>query len=591
MTASDPTLQPGARVERFEIVQILGSGGTAHVYRVRHTMLGSDHALKLLTPAHASLRDRLAQEGRVQAKLRHPNIVAVTDVVEHEGRAGLVMELVRGPTLDHWLRERGPLPPLDAIRLMDGVLAAVAAAHAAEVLHRDLKPANVLLEEGPHGLVARVTDFGIAKVFSEDARGDHTRIGVTMGTPGYMAPEQWADAANADATSDVFALGVILYELMAGARPYDGASSTAVLDATVSGRHVHLVDRLPAIDPEVAAVIERAIRPDPSDRYPSVSAFRDALRDAAGIATRAEPTIVFPPPHTGESPTPTIVATGGPRTHMPFVVVLAAPLVFGSLALGAMAWWVSRAEVTITDPSVETPARPLVSWREPTGPMLVTGGPFFFGDATRPVEVGSFRIDRTEVATADYLACVQAYACTPPEWTQSGPHDEYDGLLGDRQPVVGVTWTQASTYCAWRDGRLPTEIEWERAATWSPYATDVSDKRAWPWGAAAPSCDLANYQACRTGTREVTELAKGASAYGVLNMVGNVWEWTASEHALSRKKGLGGVFQKKAPRSHRVLKGGGYNASAADISPTDRFHASEDAASPLYGFRCAYDAP
>jgi serine/threonine-protein kinase len=583
--AVEPTLQPGARIERFEVVQILGAGGTAHVYRVRHTTLGSDHALKLLTPAHAALRDRLAQEGRVQARLRHPNIVAVTDVVEHEGRPGLVMELVRGPTLDHWLRDRGPMAPLDAIRLMDGVLAAVAAAHEAEVLHRDLKPANVLLEDGPQGLIARVTDFGIAKVFSDDARSGHTRIGVTMGTPGYMAPEQWADAANADASSDVFALGVILYELMSGARPYDGDSSTAVLDATISGRHVRLGDRLPSIDPEIAAVIERAIRPDPADRFASVAAFREALREAAGIATRAEPTIVLP---SLDSATSTFIATR--TTLRPMVAAVAAPIVFGSLVLGAMLWWASRATVAITQPSVAAVVPPPAA--EPAGPVLVVGGPFFVGNPTRPVDVGGFRIDRTEVANAEYLQCVEAGGCAPPEWKESTAHEEYEGLLGDRQPVVGVTWTQASDYCAWRSGRLPTEVEWERAATWSPYATGAADKRPWPWGTAPPSCELANYQACRTGTRDVSELSKGASAYGLLNMVGNVWEWTATDHYLGfKKKGIGGVFQKKTLRIDRVLKGGGYNASASDLSPTGRFHASEESASPLYGFRCAYDAP
>jgi serine/threonine-protein kinase len=585
--AVESTLQPGARIERFEVVQVLGSGGTAHVYRVRHTMLGSDHALKLLTPAHAALRDRLAQEGRVQARLRHPNIVAVTDVVEHDGRPGLVMELVRGPTLDHWLRDRGPMAPLEAIRLMDGVLAAVAVAHAAEVLHRDLKPANVLLEEGPQGLIARVTDFGIAKVFSDDARDGHTRIGVTMGTPGYMAPEQWADAANAGASSDVFALGVILYELVSGTRPYDGESSTAVLDATMAGRHVRLVDRVPSIDPEVAAVIERAIRPDPGDRFSSVAAFRDALREAAGIATHAEPTIVMPSLG-GDSPNPTFVPI---RTHMPLVVALATPIVLGSLTLGAMFWWASRGPAAIPPSAVEVTTHPLVAF-DTKAPVLVAGGPFFVGNPARAVDVGSFRMDRTEVANADYLQCVAAGGCTPPEW-QEGTHEEYDGLLGDRQPVVGVTWTQASAYCTWRNGRLPSEIEWERAATWSPYATTAGDKRPWPWGATPPSCELANYQACRTGTRDVTELAKGASAYGLLNMVGNVWEWTSTDHYLgfNKKKGIGGVFQKKALRIDRVLKGGGYNTSASDISPGSRFHASEETASPLYGFRCAYDAP
>ena len=177
-------LEPGQRVDnRFEVRRLLGEGGLAQVYEVRHLELGSTHALKLLVWRKKSLAERLILEGRIQAQLKHPNVVAVTDIVRHEGQLGLLMEYVDHMTLESYLQRQGGLGVEDGLTMMAPILAGVTAAHDAGVTHRDLKPANVMLARTTNGMVPKVADFGIAKVVAEDAEGK-TGAGVTMGSPG-----------------------------------------------------------------------------------------------------------------------------------------------------------------------------------------------------------------------------------------------------------------------------------------------------------------------------------------------------------------------------------------------------------------------
>ena len=171
-------LKPGEIIdERYIVEARLGQGGLAEVFRVRHRELNSVHALKLLVWRRQSLIERILLEGRIQAQIRHPNVVAVTDVIRHDGRCGLLMEYIDGPTLEHYLRQRGALPTDDALSLIAPVIAAITAAHDAGVLHRDLKPANVLLARMSGGLLPKVADFGIAKVVVEDMARNATAIG------------------------------------------------------------------------------------------------------------------------------------------------------------------------------------------------------------------------------------------------------------------------------------------------------------------------------------------------------------------------------------------------------------------------------
>ncbi|HMV67985.1 MAG TPA: serine/threonine-protein kinase, partial [Myxococcota bacterium] len=259
--------------DRYGVEELIGEGGLAQVWRVRHRDLGSVHALKLLLFRKPRLMERLILEGRIQAQLRHPNIVAVTDVVRHGGQVGLVMEYVDGVPLQSWLEVNQPLAVERALELFAPILAGVRAAHDAGVLHRDLKPANILLARVGRTVVPKVTDFGIAKVVEGSFEGLDTRSGAVMGTPGYLAPEQAVDASTVDRRADLFALGAILYEMLAGRRAFEGCDVSIPKDYELP----ELQSLRPEIPDVVARAVEKALAWDPADRYPEVGAFAAAL--------------------------------------------------------------------------------------------------------------------------------------------------------------------------------------------------------------------------------------------------------------------------------------------------------------------------
>lgn len=254
----------------------LGRGGMAVVYRVRHVQLGTAHALKVLYLPSAAIRDRLVQEGRIQAQLRHPNIVNVTDVVDVRGSPGLLMELVDGVPLDGLLAQRR-LSASQIDGLARGILAAVAEAHTRGLVHRDLKPQNVLIARSSSGAVAKVTDFGLARILAEGDEGERrTASGSTMGTPGYMAPEQFGATRDVDARADVFALGAVLYELAAGRRAFEGSDVFELISAARQGQFPALGPLAPELSQDRVALIERCLSPAPGERPADARAVLEA---------------------------------------------------------------------------------------------------------------------------------------------------------------------------------------------------------------------------------------------------------------------------------------------------------------------------
>ena len=239
----------------------------AIVYKVKHTQLGTLHALKVLNTPSAQVRDRMLREGRVQGSLRHPNIVPVTDLVEISGSPGLVMEFVDGPTLESLLeRYRPTLDQADA--LATAILEGVAHALRKGFIHRDLKPANVLLANSATGLVPKVTDFGLAKMMgNEEPDGlHHTRSGMIMGTPSYMAPEQIRDSKHVDERADVFSLGVMLYELVSGKKPFVGDDIVKLYTAITSGTFRPIHELVPNIPERMERAITGALAIDRTQR-------------------------------------------------------------------------------------------------------------------------------------------------------------------------------------------------------------------------------------------------------------------------------------------------------------------------------------
>ncbi len=282
-------LTAGTRVDRWVVESFVARGGMASVYRVRHVKLGSVHALKVLHPEFAPLEHRLLGEGRAQSSLTHPNIVAVTDMVEFEGRIGLIMEWVEGPSLADWLAQGRRLTTDQLDVIGRDLLRALAVAHEAGWVHRDLKPDNVMLKVTGDSLVPKITDFGIAKQLFGDSDRQRTETGRLFGTPGYMAPEQMKDSGRVDARADLFALGVMLYELGVGRRPFAGDDPYQLFVAIARGEHVPLGRAAPELPARFDATVEAAIVMDPDGRVPSAEAMLALWTHEAGRGRPAPP--------------------------------------------------------------------------------------------------------------------------------------------------------------------------------------------------------------------------------------------------------------------------------------------------------------
>lgn len=276
-------ITPGTQLDRFVVEKALGEGGMARVYKVRHAHLGSLHALKVLAPelvANDEIRQRFLDEGRIQAQLRHPALVPVTDIVAVPGIAGLVMDLVDGEGLDKLIDQLVRPPHPEFVRaVFRPVLDGLAFAHARGIIHRDIKPSNVIVEQLADGRVhARVIDFGIAKVLgSSEVQKRATRTGLRMGTPHYMSPEQIRGARDVTPESDVFSLGATLYEFATGRLAFDAQSEFDIQLRITQGQFRPPAEVHPGIDPVLARAIERALSTDPSQRFRSCEEFARAL--------------------------------------------------------------------------------------------------------------------------------------------------------------------------------------------------------------------------------------------------------------------------------------------------------------------------
>lgn len=268
--------------DRYELRRTLGAGGMARVVEAYDRLLDRHVAVKLMRDdlsTDPAVRERFLREARSAAKFAHPNAVAVYDTGQDGRQPWIVMELVSGGTLADRLAEEGALPPSEAVHVADAVLAALAAAHRNGLIHRDVKPANILLPEGGG---VKLTDFGIAKGVQEVTAG-LTATGQIIGTAKYLSPEQ-VSGRPATPASDVYALGVVLYEMLTGQPPFTGDSAIAVALA----HQQQPVPPLSGVDPGLAATVQRALAKDPAERYADAQAMRDALagrREAAAAAT------------------------------------------------------------------------------------------------------------------------------------------------------------------------------------------------------------------------------------------------------------------------------------------------------------------
>src|SRR5438874_6804579 len=271
-SAPAPSSARAIAPERYELLETLGQGAMGVVYKARDRELDRVVAIKTIQGQPGAdfeaIAGRLSREAMTAARLSHPGIVAVYDVGRHAGTPYVVMEYFTGRTLTEVLEE-GPLAPERAVDVALQVCRALAYAHAQGVVHRDVKSSNIMIDAGWH---TKLADFGVAHVVDKPAN----EAGMMLGTPAYMAPEHAAGGA-ADARSDLFSVGVVLYETLTGVKPFAGDDVAQVLHDVVHVDPMPPRERNFAVSPALDVVVRRAMSKDPADRYPDATALAEAL--------------------------------------------------------------------------------------------------------------------------------------------------------------------------------------------------------------------------------------------------------------------------------------------------------------------------
>lgn len=599
---SVPQTLPYERLGEFRLVRELGRGGMGVVYLAYDEKLKRQVALKVISAILAvteSHLERFQLGARANARLSHPSIVSVYQLNHDKGLAYIVSEYIEGRDLaeEVALRKAELRPtwaPREAALLLAEVADALHHAHQNNVIHRDVKPSNILLDERSR---AYLTDFGLAKILDEQGL---TRTGDVAGTFFYMSPEQVRAAqAPIDHRTDVFSLGVVLYELVTGGRPFLGDTREAVLSAISSVRPKPLWQVVHGLPRDLDLIVQRALEKRPEDRYDTAADFAaDLRRFAEGSRPhtrppgpwlrlrrwmRRHPEVVWASGGTLAFLTIGILAGRATRSDGLAAVELrsnpsgaqvavrpllletgeyGAPIALGStpcrrrLAPGhyrfvfttddgfAEASRVIRAD----DPTQTIHEAVTATSKVASGMVRIEGGSFWTGIrpahphspwAHDPLEgspyafqqrsVASYYIDRTEVTNADYGEFLRATGHSPPLCWSTEMDSSRMNL-----PVVGVTWRDARDYAEWRGKRLPTQLEWERAAR-------GTDGRRYPWGDSllperslreivalgqdSLSVDLSSLQAYLASVSAVGTHPLDRTPDGLLDMLGNVIEW------------------------------------------------------------------
>jgi formylglycine-generating enzyme required for sulfatase activity/tRNA A-37 threonylcarbamoyl transferase component Bud32 len=535
--------------EAYQVEKPLGAGGFAVVYLVRDLNLKRRLAVKVLSPDLITSRtvlDRFRREAETVAQLSHPHIVPLHFIGQKDDLLYLVMECIDGGSLADRIEKEGRLPPADVARILREVAGALDYAHKRGVIHRDIKPHNILIEaETGRSLV---TDFGIARTAEG---GSLTATGMLVGTPAYLSPEQVAGEGG-DHRADIYALGVVAYEMLTGQPPFTGPTPTAVLMKRLGEPPPPLAKVRPEAPELLRDVIEGMLAGDPAQRFQSGG---DVVRALDGLA-----------PVSGGYATAELQLRGKKRKRARGLMI-AVPVLVVAGVVAAVLLMARKPEVVIAavDP----------------GMVVIAGGSYTIGSdlgspLSRPqhqVSVQPFGIDLHEVAVGDYARFVAIGRVTSP-WTA-----QPDSLL----PVTGVTYAEAMSYCGWKhppDGRLPKEEEWEAAAR-------GLGARSFPWGETWSAASANTQSAGRVGPAPVGSYPRGGTPEGVQDMVGNVWEWTMTP--MAPYPGGPALPSVSAPSQYLVIRGGAFNTPDSTASTTLRGYAppaAPRASLDKTGFRC-----
>ncbi|HEV2992583.1 MAG TPA: bifunctional serine/threonine-protein kinase/formylglycine-generating enzyme family protein [Candidatus Angelobacter sp.] len=651
------------KIGPYEVVQPIGRGGMAVVYKARDPELERYVAIKELA-AHLRNDEQamgaFRQEAKLLAQLANPNVVSIYNVVQENGHCYLVMEFVEGQTLADLIKQ-GPIAPQTAVRILQDILAGLDAIHKAGILHRDLKPGNILLDRDGK---AKISDFGIAER-AEDQGRPMDFLSVKYMAPELYKPSEARESTAIDPRADIYALGIITYEMLLGDKGFRAEfqniypTESEIKKGEVAKKWMNwqldlqqrfrpLIEVNEKIPRTLSDIVDRMTAKDFHLRYPEVGAIlsdlkswrsmehleteEDADPDRTIRATTLKPGAKPSPPKQPLKPSASDrpksrmwMYVGGSVSVLVFLVLLFLPkssVEFKFVSLpgadvkvdeykplrihedGTLTGKILPGkhhvifsydqyepfEITVEVPPKQkwelkadlhklappTPPPPPALIKTPTGNMvLVPGGEFIYGSQGRKTTLPAFYIDETEVTNSAYRKfCDQAghpYPEKPPWDAQYFDKPQY--------PVVNVSWDDAVAYAQWAGKRLPTELEWEKAAR-------GTDGRLWPWGNSFDSA-RANLEGEQDGylyAAPVGSFPSGKSPYGALDMAGNVWEWVADGYdpATGSAVNLG---------KNKRMKGGAFLPKiSAALSRTFISGNRKQTERPSgVGFRCAKD--
>ncbi len=612
----------GQNLGRYQILELIGKGGMATVYKARDTHLERDVAIKIIrceafsADQLGTILKRFEREAKSLGGLSHPNIVGVIDYGEYEGAPYLVMTYLPGGTLKDRLGK--PIPWRDAVRLLIPVARALEYTHEHNIINRDIKPSNILMTEKGQPML---TDFGLVKIFEEKGSTNLTASGSGLGTPDYMAPEQWIGEATAQ--SDLYSLGVVLYEMITGHRPYVSDTPGGLLLKQSNEPLPFPKQYVPNLPQNVESVLLKVLAREPGDRYPDMYSFANelqALLDGREVTAttikvkklREQMTGKVEKPQTDQNQVEQVLveqgrnmqaeqsrgtaSPSGPppaRQKRKFSTLITALGTLALLSACGACWFIYAnldlfavatppaqqvlTSATATDISptetiqttikptetsvpIETPI-PVEIEDDKNVPMrLIPAGEFTMGNENGDIESRPASLIYLETFYIDkYEVTNEMYAVCVSEGVCRTPKKPGSATRSSyyNNPFLSK---YPVIYLDWNMAK--TYCEWRGArlpteAEWEKAARGMEDKRAYPWGNTF-DCSYANHSGCVGDTAPVDQYNQGQSPFGVYGMSGNVWEWTSSLF-LSYPYSSTDGREDQAVSGNRVVRGGSWH--------------------------------
>jgi serine/threonine-protein kinase len=536
---------------KYELEEYLG-GGMAHVYRARDKVLGRTVAVKILTDQAATdseAKARFLREAKTAGNIDHENIIHIYDFGVTDGKPYMVMEFLRGKDMRRVIQNNETGDLRNRLDMARGLARALGYIHSVGIVHRDIKPENVHID---HSGRVKLMDFGIAK--SQDL--NLTRPGFTLGTPSYMAPEQ-VRGQPVTPLVDIYAFGVLLYELLTGAKPIQGKTIQEIFQKILT----EPLDTTPLDEagagPAVVDMVRRCTSKNPQERPQS---FAEVTQTLDYLIYELDGGV---PPGTA------MQAALQEQSGRPAWLT---PAIVGGVLLVLLA----IAAIVVLRPEGGSGEEKRTSIPVPEGMILIPAGTFPFGPQKRAVDLPNFFIDKTEVSIAAYSKYCEAVGLPAP---QGAPNE----------PVSGISLDEASAYAKWANRRLPTPQEWEKAAR-------GTQGTLFPWGDRAEPANaaVADNPDTRRQKVAVDAMPQSASYYGVLHLVGNVREFVREYNTPTpdQVKAFARLLSPAptAAETWVVVRGGSFDQPLPKDGALDAVLVPVRYLGANIGFRCARDA-